>query len=686
MIARPRRTLKAMKSLWFALAAATALLAPPALRAQTPARPQAQFQAGDDIVVQAREALRRNDRPRLAALRDAAVAARLPLAQWVEYWELSNRLATATVAEVDAFYARWPGTYVEDRLRNDWLLELGRRRDWVDFARDYPRFRMDDDRQVRCYALLTRHLAGEHVRDEARAAWFAQRDVDDGCQLLASTLFDQHRLDADDVWHKVQLAVESGQPRAAQAAAELISHATGKEVEALLGNPERFLAGPLARRPASRELALLALMRLAARDPQAAATQLEKVWQRRLYTWQASLAWAETARRAALQQQPEADAFYQRAWRLARHKALPGWSDDTLAWAARAALRQDADTPGRWATVEQAIAEMSPQGQQAPAWIYWRARALQALARSDEAGAADRAEARRLMISIAGPMSFYGKLATEALGERIVLPPAPPPLTTAELDRARAVPGFTRALELISLGLRSEGVREWNFTLRDLSGDRELLAAAQIACDREVWDRCINTSDRTRSEIDLAQRFPTPFRSDVVANANAVGLDAADLYALIRQESRFVTDARSYVGASGLMQIMPATARWTAKKIGLPFRPEMLNERDANLKLGASYLKLIFDDFDGSLAMAAAAYNAGPGRPRRWRQGGLVEAAAWAESIPFNETRDYVQKVLSNSVVYAALLNGKLPSLASRLGPAIGPRSAAEPAFAADLP
>ncbi len=669
-----------MKSALFVCVAALAMFMPPA----APAQPRTQ--SADDLVVQAREALRRNDRSRLAELRDAADAARLPLAQWVEYWDLSNRLATATVAEVEAFYARWPGTYVEDRLRNDWLLELGRRRDWVDFARDYPRFRMDDDRQVRCYALLTRHLAGEKVRDDARAAWFAQRDLDDGCQLLASTLFEAHLFSTDDVWGKAQLAVEAGQPRAAQAAAELISRATGKEVEALLGDPDRFLAGPLARRPVNRELVLLALMRLAARDPQAAATQLERVWQRRLLSPQASLAWAETARRAALQQQPEADAYYQRAWRLARRPAQPGWSDDTLAWAARAALREDADAPGRWTTVERAIAAMTPDGQQAPAWIYWRARALQALARPGEAGETDRAEARRLMVSIAGPMSFYGKLATEALGERVALPPAPPPLTSAELDRARAVPGFARALQLIALGLRSEGVREWNFTLRDLSGDRELLAAAQIACDREVWDRCINTSDRTRGEIDLAQRFPMPFRSEVVANAREIGLDPADLYALIRQESRFVMDARSYVGASGLMQIMPATARWTAKKIGLAFRPEMLTERDTNLKLGANYLKLIFDDFDGSLAMAAAAYNAGPGRPRRWRQGGLFEPAAWAESIPFNETRDYVQKVLSNSVVYAALLNGKPPSLASRLGRAIGPRSTAEPAFAADLP
>jgi soluble lytic murein transglycosylase len=145
-------------------------------------------------------------------------------------------------------------------------------------------------------------------------------------------------------------------------------------------------------------------------------------------------------------------------------------------------------------------------------------------------------------------------------------------------------------------------------------------------------------------------------------------------------------DARSGVGASGLMQIMPATARWTAKKTGMPFSNEMLTDRDVNLRLGTSYLKLVLDDFGGSQALAAAAYNAGPSRPRRWRDGPLLEVAAWAENIPFPETRDYVKKVLSNATVYAALLGNDKPSLKSRLGRLIGPRDASLPEPNPDLP
>ncbi|MEO6033281.1 MAG: lytic transglycosylase domain-containing protein, partial [Burkholderiaceae bacterium] len=131
--------------------------------------------------------------------------------------------------------------------------------------------------------------------------------------------------------------------------------------------------------------------------------------------------------------------------------------------------------------------------------------------------------------------------------------------------------------------------------------------------------------------------------------------------------------ARSGVGASGLMQLMPATARWTARKIGLPYTHDLIADLETNLKLGTAYLKLVLDDFDGSQPLAAAAYNAGPGRPRRWREGPVLDPAVWAENIPFSETRDYVKKVLSNGAIYAALISGQPPSLKERLGGSIAP-------------
>ena len=651
--------------------------------AQTPAVP-----AADAPIVEAREALRKNDRTRLAALKASTTAAGHPLASWVDYWELSARLATASVADVDGFLSRWSGTYVEDRLRNDWLLEVGRRRDWSTFAREFPRFKMNDDREVTCYALLTQHQAGADVRQAAREAWYAQRDGDDGCQLLARTLFEARQLSAAEVWQEVRLSAEYNRPRPARAAAALLGDEPAKAVGQIFDNPARWLAHrkPTAQ-PEDRQLRTVAVIRLAASDPDAAAGELGQPWAVALPASLKAAAWGVVAKQAALKLQPEAAGWYRRAFDQQRASQEPApWSDDTLAWGVRAALRSASGSAERWALVLDAVGAMSAPEQKDAAWVYWRARALQGQAARDASGDEARATARQLMQSIASPLSFYGKLANEDLGLRTSLPITPAPPSASEREAASSVPGLRRGLHMINLGLRSEGVREWNFTLRGM-GDRELQAAAQLACEREVWDRCINTSDRTKAEINLAQRFPTPFRQDVVAAARQIGLDPAYVYGLIRQESRFIMDARSHVGASGLMQLMPATARWTAKKIGLDFKPEMINAREVNLRLGTAYLKLVLDDFGGSAAMAAAAYNAGPSRPRRWREGPLMEVAAWAENIPFNETRDYVKKVLSNATVYAALLEGA-PTLAlkARLGSPIGPRDGNAPSPDKELP
>jgi soluble lytic murein transglycosylase len=682
----------------------------------------ARAQNPDDAVLQAREALRKRDRTVLVAAKQTANAAQHPLAQWVEHWELQNRLSEAQQPELDAFSARWPGSYVEDRLRNDWLLELGRRRDWANFRAELPRFRMNDDPQVSCYALLTQHLDGKDVHAAARSAWVALRHPDDGCALLGRSLVEAGAFSSDDVWSVLRSAVELGRMGAARTAAALLGPGIAQATQEILEGPARYLARRNAHNDSTQQaLIVLALMRMANSDPDATALQLDLMRNPRLAPERLATAWAHVGKQAAMKHLPSAAEHARRAWlawdalpakattsvaaasvsasgvstsKVPDNAASgsPDWGDDVLAWHARAGLRQPDSDKQRWALVSRAIANMSPAEQRDSTWVYWHARAQLAQAKAGAEGDAARAIARTALESIAPQLSFYGGMAAEELGRRVSLPAAPPPTTAAERINVRARPGLVRALQLIDIGLRNEGVREWNYSLRGMS-ERELLAAAQWACEREVYDRCISTSERTRTEVDVLQRYPTPFRAQLLAQASNSGVEPALLYGLIRQESRFVGDTRSAVGAYGLMQLMPATAKWTAKKVGMNYQPSMLGDRDVNLQLGSAYLKRLIDDFGGSLTMATAAYNAGPNRPRRWREGGAtMEPAAWAESIPFNETRDYVKKVLSNSVHYAALLAepalnvaggagqagqkgsaATSPSLKSRLGALIGP-------------
>lgn len=655
-------------------------------QAQPLVRADAGASNASDLFNEARDALRLKDRKRLSAISAAAQAQQHPLAPWFDYWDLGLRLTELNAADLEAFYQRWPGSYVEDRMRNDWLLELGRRRDWSNFSRDFPRFKMADDREVSCYALLTEHQRGVDVRQRALSLWLAQKDGDDGCQLLASTLFEAKRFSEAELWLKLRLSFEYNKPRAIKQTAAMFKRGTERQILDLQDRWQRYLATHAnASGRTQSELATLALLRAAATDPAQAAERMSSGWALRLPTDLAAWIWAQIGRQAALRLDPDAaDAFSQALRLQGRLNEAPAWSEDTIAWAARASLRADGGK-GRPALLQEAWRLLSSNEQREPQWQFWRARLLLQTASAGSAGEAQRQQARQMLQALANPLSFYGKLAAEELGLKLPLPPAPAALTPSERAQAQAHPGLARALMLIGLGARSEGMREWNFSLRGMS-DRELLAAADLACQREVWDRCINASERTRNEIDLTQRYPTPFRNEVLAQAREIGLDPAYVYGLIRQESRFITDARSHVGASGLMQVMPATARWTAKKIGTDYKPEYLSDRGFNLRIGTSYLKLVLDDFGGSMALAAAAYNAGPNRPRRWREGLTLDAAVWAENIPFNETRDYVKKVLSNATVYARLLGQDSASLRERLGQQIGPREVGAAQASQDLP
>jgi soluble lytic murein transglycosylase len=636
----------------------------------------------DAVIIEMAQAFKRGDKKRLTALMPQAKGH--PLEAWAAYWELKARLDEASTAEIRSFFATYPSSYQEDRLRNDWLLLLGSRRDWSTLANEHPHYRMRDDRELRCYILAVELMqkgpqANPGMADEVRRSWMGMREADDGCTFAADRLYDAKQFNALDIWRKARLMMEQNRPRSARNAVQIVAPSAVNTVTDIHNNPTQFLKRHIAApQKVRQELVVMALVKVAATDPDDADKLLRTKWQPYLTTEERHWVWGVIGRQSAMKLEDDALKHFSR---VARDKDL---NDDMLAWKARAALRAG-NTPN-WAEVESAIQAMSAEVKRDPTWIYWHARAL--LARKKTSSQIQQ-EATAMLESIAGVRGFYEQLALEELGRKVTTPARPLPPTPEEYEAARRNPSLQRALYAIAMGLRPEGVREWNYATNLVNAqgqagpmsDRDLLAAAQLACDHQVWDRCINTSERTRQVMDFEQRFPMPHKDAVVARARQISLDPAYVYGLIRQESRFITDARSHVGASGLMQVMPATAKWTAKKIGLTgFTPEQINDRDTNIAIGTGYLKLVLDSFEGSMPLAAAAYNAGPSRSRRWRApndgtGPVLEAAIWAENVPFNETRDYVKKVLSNTTNYAALITGEPQSLKARLG-RVGPRDA----------
>jgi len=402
-----------------------------------------------------------------------------------------------------------------------------------------------------------------------------------------------------------------------------------------------------------RAVALFALQRLAKQSPDLAAQRWDKLEEHFPESEQHYfLGWL--AYEAARKQDVRALKWFKQA-------GNSPLTEQQSAWRLRAALRvQD------WPDVLSAINIMSETQRSEAAWRYWKARALQATGR--------RAEALKIFLPLSAEHTFYGQLAGEELTDTPILSAQQLSYQPGKQDIAaiEQLPGVRRTIALYRMDLRTDALREWAWVMRNFN-DHELIAAAEIARQNEMYDRAISTADKTVLVHDFSLRYLAPYRSAMREHIRENNLEEAWVYGLMRQESRFITSAKSGVGASGLMQIMPTTARWIAKKLGLKdYRESLLHQLDTNLTLGTYYMKNMLSSLDDSPVLASAAYNAGPGRARRWRADVPLEGAIYTETIPFDETRDYVKKVMSNTVYYARQFGSPPRSLKQRIGTIAG--------------
>jgi len=615
----------------------------------------------DAVFLAARDAFRAGDRNKLE--RAAAQIGNHELAPYVENYQLRMSIDQGDSSAMRSFFARHDGTYVAERLRADWVRWLGKRGLWGEILLEYPKL-LAPEADISCWSQQARIATGDRAAlDEVQNSWLVMVDPPEACRGAFEALTRDGRISVDDVWARARRQFEAGKTGPAKVtlgALPASDAVDGKAFEQLVASPLGYLVkqpGNWDATRAGRELALLALQRIASNDPRAAAAELERL-QGRLKDGERQWAWSQVALQGAKRHYAEALGWYAKA-------GLIPLSEEGYQWKVRAALREH-----DWGVVLATILEMPPTLAVQPEWVYWLGRAYKA------GGLTSEADAR--FEKIAGQANFYGNLADEELGRRIVAPPKAAPPTPEEQKAARDNPGIRRAMAFFRLDMRTEGVREWNWSLRGMS-DRELLAAADLARRNQIWDRAIAAADRTKNEHDYSLRFLAPYGEQVRPAARDQALDDAWVYGLMRQESRFVTSAKSHVGASGLMQLMPATAKWVAKKIGLrDFNAGRVNDTETNVLLGTSYMRLVMENLDNHPVLASAAYNAGPGRARKWRAERPLEGAIYAETIPFGETRDYVKKVMSNATYYTVIFTGKPDSLKDRLG-VVGPRVADAP-------
>lgn len=557
---------------------------------------------------------------------------RKTLADYGGYPSALDAVKQKNDAAVAAYLENAGDSAMAENVRNEWLKSLGARRQWTLFAQEYAKLEPAGRAQeVECYADSSRN-------DYTRAAELVKNTgkLPSGCTKLLEQAAASGLLDGNDAWRRVRGLLAGRQTTDA------------RNLAAALGSP--FDGGTQG----SREYALLNVIGKEARKSPNAAALLSEM-ESGLSLEQRSFAWGVLGHYQSQNLNvPAALDYY---GKVADRRQL---TDDQIEWYARAALRAR-----RWDELASVISHMPEKLQKSPTWLYWLARSRAATGNTQEAEKLYKQAA-------ATGRNFYAVLAGEELGRKIDTRNNVPDADANSVLRMAEDGAIKRALVLFQNSrtagdakMRRQAQAEWRFATRGFDEDK-LLTAAQTAFDHGFYDMAVNSAERTDRKLNYTLRYISPFKDTVIRHAQNVNVDPAWVYGLIRQESRFVIGAQSRVGAQGLMQVMPATAREIASKIGMD--AAQLYTADGNIRMGTWYMADTKRRLQNNEVLATAGYNAGPGRARRWQADTPLEGAVYAETIPFSETRDYVKKVMTNAAYYAALFGAPHIPLKQRMG------------------
>ncbi len=529
-------------------------------------------------------------------------------------------------------------------LHRSWLRSLADRERWATFLENF-RPDLADDR-LRCEYLRAR-VAVEQTDGLAALLmdqWRTPRQLPPACEPAFQWLRDQGLMTDDLIEQRARLLLDNGQAGFARVIAGRLP---GERAAPLLNwadlieQPVRGI--DVVIRAPDNPIESFALqdgwMRLARNNPQPALERFPQLIAARGYDDAGASPYAlRLALGLAWDRRPEALDFFERA----RSTDL---DDYALEWQARAAL-----WAGDWPRVQRTIAAMSELSRNLTRWRYWSARTAEALGREGEA--------RELYEAILSTDNYYAALAAARLGRGALPHPDPVSLDTDTLRHIASAMPIVRARELLLNGLRAQAVTEWYHGLGAFN-DAQRPQAIAIAGDWGWYDVAVATATRERIFNDYQLLYPRPFDAEVAAAAAFGDHEPELLYGIVRQESLFRADAVSPAGAVGLAQLMPETARRTATRWNMPEpRRADLFDPATNLRISAAHLRDLLEQFDGQVEVALAAYNAGPNAARRWLPEDTLDMDIWIENIPFNETREYVQRVLWHSVVFGWLADG----------------------------
>ena len=597
------------------------------------------------------DAVRANDQERFQQIR--ARLNHYPLRPYLDYYQLAFRPGAADYNDVTRFIRQHGDTPQSNRLERSYLTYLAQSQQWSQFLRFYPAKPNSSD--LLCMHYQARYYTGHksEALQEAGKLWLTGQSRPDACDPLFQ-LWQQAGLRTQDkIWQRMKLAFEAQNPNlirhlGAQLGGSLKPY--GDQMIALFDQPARAMnPASFSTAPPSRQLLSLGLARYANEQPEPALRQLGEM-KRRFGLNQAEVARVERAAARRLL--------------LDRSLAQRNWLDATLVRMKDAELvelrARLAIWEQDWRGLEGWVKRMPMALQKEDRWRYWLARSLEVQGRQKPA--------RELYLETANLRGFYGFMAAQRTGVPYRIKNQSVGHKVPDWRTASSRwPFLVRVRELLAMNEITAARSEWIHNM-DRNPVAQRLEFGHIALNQGWHELAILSSIRAEAWDAIDLRFPLPLKRTFSQMAQERTMNTSLLYAISRQESALYPLAQSPVGARGLMQLMPATAKETAAKLGVPYRNEQqLFDPTMNIRLGSAYLKRLLDVYDGNRILAAAAYNAGPGRVKRWRdQSTNKPMDVWVESIPYRETRNYVQNVLSFDLIYQHKLQQPLRFMSER--------------------
>jgi soluble lytic murein transglycosylase len=605
------------------------------------------------LFLQAEEALSKGQRSEFARL--SAQLVDYPLYPYLIYGDLRKRLGTAKPGDIQAFLYSYADLPIARSLRSKWLDLLWSRRDWAGFLAAWDPLQST---RLQCRHLRALLAVGETevALSQVEPLWLSGRSQPKACDPLFDAWRAAGYQTRDLVWQRIDLAMAARQTRLAQYLRRFLPAEERAWVDTWLAvhsNPARLRTEKnLSSHPIGAKIFLHGIRRQARSEPSDAARE----WMRlrddySLSQDQIAMVGGDIGVSFALKHKPQAVTWL--------NAVDDEYSTSTVRrWRVLGAVRFE-----DWQAVLGAIERLLPDEQADPQWQYWKARGQEALGQVSEATA--------IYKRLAQQRNYYGFLAADRNGSQYHFNEQRLGFSTPELDATvNRHPGIVRARELYMLGRRFDARREWYGAVQKMD-EQDKARVAQYAHDLGWHGRAIITVASTPYLDDLELRFPLAYKEYITKQASTAALDPAWVFAVVRQESAFMPDARSPVGALGLMQIMPQTGKTIARSLNTP-KPSstQLLEPSTSIRFGSHYLRTLLDRFGGHPALATAAYNAGPHRVERWVPSSMVMPGdIWIETVPFGETREYVRRVFAYMIIYERRLGERKQRLSDRLLP-----------------